>query len=151
MTDNQVFEGCFYKVYSNSRKLNELVLRLILVEMGTGCILHVTHLEGTRMKIAGIYVLYPGYLLGVMMTGQNPLEFIPLNKSADERSGGQVVSCINTWWKDRTRAAWGGNALKRLSLDGWFDMHTQDMTRLFTPPPEAMETVAGVFNEDCLE
>ena len=55
LTDNQAFEGCFYKGYSNSRKLNVLVMRLRLVDMGTGCILHVIHVTGTRTKRAGIY------------------------------------------------------------------------------------------------
>ena len=31
LIDNQVIEGCFYKVHSNSRKLNELVIRIRLV------------------------------------------------------------------------------------------------------------------------
>ena len=59
-----------------------------MVEKGTGFILHVIHVDGTRMKIAGIDGLYRGDLLEGMMTSQNPLEFIPLNESADERSGG---------------------------------------------------------------
>ena len=53
-TDNQVFEGCFYKGHSNSRNLNGLVLRLRLLEMGKYFILHVIHVEVTRMKRAGI-------------------------------------------------------------------------------------------------
>ena len=35
LTYNQVIEGCFYKGYSIYRKMNGLVLRLRLVEMGT--------------------------------------------------------------------------------------------------------------------
>ena len=42
----------------------------------------------TKIKIAVIYGLSRGDLLEVMMTSQNPLDFIPLNESADERSGG---------------------------------------------------------------
>ena len=102
MTDNQVFDGYFYKGNSNSRKLNGLVLMLRLVEMGTGCILHVIHLVVTRMKILGIDGLYRGDILEGMMNGQNSLDFIPTNESADERSGGRVVIWINFWWKDRT-------------------------------------------------
>ena len=85
-----------------------------------------------------------------MMTGQNPFEFITLNESADERSGGRVVSWINYWWKDKTGAAWGEHALKRLSPYYWFELHTQDSPILLTPLPAAMETVVEVFNEDCL-
>ena len=68
LTDNQVFEGLFYKGNSNSRKLNELVLRLRLVEMGTGCILHMIHVKGTKIKQAGIYGFYQGDLLEGMIT-----------------------------------------------------------------------------------
>ena len=91
-----------------------------------------------------------GCLLEVMITGQNPLELIPLNESDYERSWGQVVSWINYWWKDRTGTAWLGRALKRLSPDYWFEIHTQDRPRLWTPPPAEMETVVGLFNEDRL-
>ena len=31
LTDNKVFEGCFYKGHSNSQKLNEFVVRIRLV------------------------------------------------------------------------------------------------------------------------
>ena len=96
MKDNQVFDGCFYKGHSNSQKLNILVLRLRLVEMGTGCILTGIHVVGTRMKRACIYGLSRGDILEGTMTGQNPLDFIPLNESPDERSGGRVVSWINS-------------------------------------------------------
>ena len=72
------------------------------------------------------------------MTGQNSLDFITMNKSADKRSGGQVVSWINSWWKDMTCAAWGGRAMKRLSPDDWIKLYTQDRPRLWTPPPGAM-------------
>ena len=40
----------------------------------------------------------------------------------------------------------GGRALKRLSPGDWFELHTQDRPRLWTPPPAAMETVVGLFN-----
>ena len=79
MTDNKLFEGQFYKGDYNYQNLNGLVLRLGLIEIGTGCILRVIHVAGTRTKRAGIYGLSQGYLLEGMMTGQKPLEFIPLN------------------------------------------------------------------------
>ena len=73
-----------------------------------------------------------------MLTSQNPLEFITLNDLADERSGRRVVSWITSWWKDKTEAVWGGRPLKKLETDYWFELHTQDMPRLWTPPPAAM-------------
>ena len=36
LTRKKLFEGCFYKGHSNSRKLNELVLILGLADMETG-------------------------------------------------------------------------------------------------------------------
>ena len=120
-----MFDGFFYKGHSNSRNLYGLVLRLILVDMGTGCILHVINVAGTRTKRAGIYGLSQGYHLEGITTGKNPWDFIPLNESADKRSGGRVVNWINSCWKDRTGASWGGRAMKRLSPDDWFQLHTQ--------------------------
>ena len=73
ITDNQVFEGCFYKGNYNSRNLIWLVLILKLVEMTTGWIFHVIHVTGTINKQAGIYGLSQGNLLEGMMTVQNPL------------------------------------------------------------------------------
>ena len=111
------------------------------MEIVTGYILHVIHVAGTRMKRAGIDSFSRGDLLDVMMNSQNPLEFIPQNESADERSGGQVLSWITYWCKYRTGAAWVGRALKKLSPNNWFKLHTQDRPILWTPPPAEMETV----------
>ena len=102
------------------------------------------------MKRVGIYVLYRGDILELTMTVQNPLEFIPMNEMDDEWSWGRVVSWIDYWYKDSRGAVWGVCSLKRLSYDDWFQLHTQDRPRLFTPPPAAMETVVEVFNEDRL-
>ena len=57
------------------------------------------------MKQSSIDGLFQGDLLEGMMTGKNPLYFIPLNELADERSGGRVVSWIISWWKDGIEAA----------------------------------------------
>ena len=56
--------------------------------MGKYFILHVVQVTVTRMKRSVIYGLYQGDLLEGMMTGKNPLDFIPMIKSADEMSGG---------------------------------------------------------------
>ena len=63
LTYNQVFEGYVYKGYYNSRNLNRLVLRLILVEMEIVCIFHVVRVVVTRMKRAGIDGFSRGDLL----------------------------------------------------------------------------------------
>ena len=46
--------------------------------------------------------------------------------------------------------AWGGRPMKKLETEDWFELHTQDITRLWKPPPAAMETVVELFNEDHL-
>ena len=76
-----------------------------LADMEIGCILYVIHVAGTRMKRSGIYVFYQGDLLEGMMNSKNPLEFIPLNDSADESSGGRLVSWVTSWRKYNTEAA----------------------------------------------
>ena len=96
------------------------------------------NVAGTRIKRAGIDGLSGGYLLGGIINGKNLLNFINLNELADERSGGRLVSWIDSWWKDRTEAAWGGRAPKNLAPDDWFKLHTQDRPRLWTHPTAAM-------------
>ena len=99
------------------------------------------------MKQADKDGLYRGDILEGMMTGQKPLEFIPLNELSNERSGGRVVSWITSWCKDNTGTVWGGNTLKKMEPENWFELHTQDMPRIWTPPPEAMENMVEVFNK----
>ena len=81
------------------------------------------------------------------MTVQKPLDFILINDLADKRSMGRVVSQITSWWKDKTGTVWGGRPLKKLAPDNWFMLYTQDMPRIWTPLPAAMETVVELFNE----
>ena len=46
-TDNSVFESTWYKGHSSSRQLNDLILKLRMVERDQGCILHGIHVAGT--------------------------------------------------------------------------------------------------------
>ena len=150
VTDNMVFGGYFYRGYSSSKKLNDLILRLRLIEMKTGCIIHVIHVAGTRMKASGIDGLSWGDLLEGMMAGRNPLEFIPLNEGAAERVGPRLEKWIESWWNGPKNQAWCGQNLRRLKPDDWFELRDIDEPRLWMPPPAAMETVAELFNEDRL-
>ena len=121
-----------------------------MVYMDTGCILNVIHVEATKMKREFIDGFYRGDILEGMMNGQNTLYFITLHDSADERSGGWVVSWITSWWKEKIESAWGGLPLKKLVPEDWFEMHTQDMPRIWTTPPAEMKMVVELFNEDSL-
>ena len=50
--------------------------------------------------------------------------------------GGQVGSWITSWWKDKTEAAWLGHPMKKLAPADWFELHAQDMNRIWTPPTQ---------------
>ena len=150
-TDNAVFEGTFYRGHSDSKKLNELILRLRQVERRTGCLLHVIHVAGTRMKEAGIDGLSRGDLLeGMMRRGEDPMRFLPISQSAQERSGGSVLRWIRTWWRSKGGEPWSGSDLEELAPEGWFSLYSSEAPRFWSPPPSAMETVMELFNEDRL-
>ena len=88
--DNMAFGGTFFKGRSRSKKLNGVILRIRLLEVETGCILHGIHTAGTRMKRAGIGGLSCEDFLEDVMAGRSPLKFIPLDEGADERSDSRV-------------------------------------------------------------
>ena len=86
-TDNSSYEGTFYKGHSKtSAKLTELIRRLRVLERKFGCIIHVIHIAGTRMKFSGVDGLSRGDLLEGIMSGSNPWDFIPLDTDANERT-----------------------------------------------------------------
>ena len=148
-TDNAVFEGTFYKGHSKSKKLNDIILRLRRVERQSSCILHVIHIAGTRMKAAGVDGLSRGDLMeGMMRSGSDPMQYVPLNEDADTRSGGAVCSWVNSWWCDSQGRPWCHSHLKCLTPDDWFSLYTVDQPRLWVPPPAAMHTVLELFCED---
>ena len=163
-TDNWTYEGTFFKGYSTSEKLTGIIFRLRMVERRTGCIIHVVHIAGTRMKEAGIDGLSRQDFVEGIMGGANPWSYIPLNEDADSRSEGRVLKWVNSWWHDEAGEAWcaprekrgKGNTrgesegLARLEPEDWFRLHEVKGHRLWIPPPAAMETVMELFAEDHL-
>ena len=150
-TDNSVFEGTFYKGHSNSKKLNGLILRVRQTERRTGCVLHVLHVAGTRMKAAGVDGLSRGDLIeGMMKSGSDPMRFLPLSQGALDRAGGGLEEWVRGWWRDSGGKPWFGAELRKLDPEDWFLLHTFKDPRLWSPPPAAMETVLELFNEDHL-
>jgi len=158
-TDNSSYEGTFYKGHSKtSAKLTELIRRLRVLERKFGCIIHVIHIAGTRMKFSGVDGLSRGDLLEGIMSGSNPWDFIPLNTNANERTGGRVETWVRSWWFDRWGTPWTGTGgdptlyesseLVTLSPTSWFSLRDIRGHRLWMPPPAAMETIVEVFNED---
>lgn len=149
ITDNMVFEGCFYKGHSSSEKLSDIILRLRILERDHSLVLHVVHVSGKRMKSSGVDGLSRGDNSEGIMAGENPLKFIPLNLGAHERSGGAVESWVQSWWNDR-RGAILKKPLRLLEPKDWFMLHEIEEARLWMPAPAAMETVLSLFNEDRL-
>ena len=84
-TDNLVFENCYYRGHSESEKLLDIIFCLHKAEREGGFKLHVIHVAGTRMKSWGIDGLSRGDLMEGMMTGKDPLSFIPLAAGANKR------------------------------------------------------------------
>ena len=106
-TDNSTYEGTFYKGYSKtSKKLTAIILRLRKVERETGCILHVIHIAGTRMKAAGVDGLSRCDFMEGIMAGKNPWSYVPLNEDADHRSEGRVADWVKHWWHDEEGKPW---------------------------------------------
>ena len=149
-TDNTTFESSFYKGYSVSEKLSDLTFKLRCAEREAGCIIHVIHIAGTRMKESGIDGLSRGDMFEGIMKGENPLRFIPLDTGAIARSQGRVLTWVNSWWNDPTEKPYLGAALRLLEPTDWFELYDIAAPRLWSPPPAAMETVVELFNEDRL-
>lgn len=158
-TDNTTFEGTFYKGHSKTSKdITDLILRLRVVERETGAVIHVIHIAGTRMKMAGVDGLSRGDILEGIMAGRNPWSTIPLNEDANERTEGRVEKWIRSWWADESGKAWcrfgddsvqyESSSLNKLEPDDWFNLKEIKGHRLWMPPPAAMSTVMEVFTED---
>jgi hypothetical protein len=110
-TDNSTAEAAFFRGTSSSELLFQLVLRLRKLEVHEQCLLHVVHVAGTRMIGQGADGLSRGNLTEGVMSGHPMTSFVPLGKSALERSPA-LVDWIRTWT---------GENLTILSPDGWFE------------------------------
>ena len=108
ITDNSSFEGAYYKGHSPSRQLSEIVFRVHKAERDGGFILHVIHISGNLMKALGVDGLSQGDLTEGMMGGKDPLSFIPFHLGADERANGLVGTWVQSWWRTKKGAEFGG-------------------------------------------
>jgi hypothetical protein len=151
LTDNSSFEGTFYKGHSSSEKLSDIILRLRILQRRSGCIIHVIHIAGTRMKAAGIDGLSRGDLLeGMMQSTTDPWRFVPLAQSANERMPLLLHNWVKSWWSDQEGKPWCGASLRLLTPTNWFTLSEITQPRLWMPPPAAMSTVLELFNDDRL-
>jgi len=134
-TDNSTFEFTFYRGYSTSWKLSAIILRLYQAMRDGDLILHVIHVAGTRMKEWGVDGLSRGDLLEGMMSGLDPLLFIPLSEGANERSSGKVEDWVRSWWMElEGKIPWGNLPLTVVTKDNLFDLHKVEGPRLWMPP-----------------
>jgi hypothetical protein len=111
-TDNTTAEAVYYRGTSkNKKKLFDLVLRLRRLEMEVGMTLSVIHVAGTRMISQGTDGLSRGNLLEGVMKGEGFQNFVPIHKSAMERSAG-----LDKW----LRRKMGVRVLEVLEPKDWF-------------------------------
>ena len=83
-----VAEACFHRGSSKSTKLHGQVVRLRVLEMEYGILMHLIHVSGTRMIARGTDGCSRGFLMEWVMAGQDMLHFVDLAKSAVEQHPG---------------------------------------------------------------
>jgi hypothetical protein len=150
ITDNSSFDGTYYKGHSPTRHLSEIVFRVHQAERDGGFILHVIHILGKRMKASGVYGLSRGDLTEGLMSGQDPLSFIPFHLGADERSRGLVGTWVQGWWLSKKGAEFGGFPLSTITKDNMFELRDLKAARLWMLSPAAMEVALELLCEDRL-
>jgi hypothetical protein len=109
-TDNSTAESAFFRGTSSSELLFNLVLRLRKLELDHQCLIHIVHVAGTRMIGQGSDGLSRGNLTEGVMTGQSMLSYVPLGKTALERT-----PSLLTWIR-----SWAGERLEVLTPKDWF-------------------------------
>ncbi|KAL7571472.1 hypothetical protein ACA910_019224 [Epithemia clementina (nom. ined.)] len=83
-TDNSTAESAFYCGTSKSKLLFELVLRLRKMEMHGVLFIHVIWVTGTQMIKQGTDGLSRGDLMNGVLSGQDMLTFVPLNRGVED-------------------------------------------------------------------
>jgi hypothetical protein len=150
-TDNSVAERAYFKGSSSSELLHDLVTRLRNLEMKEGCRIILVHVSGERMKWQGSDGLSRGNLLEGVMKGTNMLDYVPLSKTALERSKG-----LEQWIRSWATGEEGSDSLEILKPEQWFTrghdmkggLHSvhgifhpnyESGTYLWQPPPSIAE------------
>ena len=84
------------------------------------------------------------------MGGQDPLSYIPFHLGADERSNGLVGTWVQSWWRSKRGADFGGLPLTQVTKDTMFELRDLKAAWLWMLPPSAMEVALELLCEDCL-
>jgi hypothetical protein len=114
-TDNSTAEAAFARGSSSSKSLFLLVKRIKLLEMTKRTRVHVIHVSGKRMIVQGTDGLSRGMLSEGVMGGDDMTSFVPLHKTALERSEGLLA-----WLKSHCDAP-GKQEFECLSVEQWFE------------------------------
>jgi hypothetical protein len=149
ITDNLAFEGAFYKGYSPSRELSDIVFRVHKAQRDRAFVLHVIHISGKWMKASGVDGLSREDLTEGMMAGLDSLLFIPFNQGADDRLGGRVSRWVRSWWETKRGTDFRRFPLRTITKDNMFELQDLKAARLWMMPPAAMEVVLELLR-DCL-
>ena len=157
LTDNSAFEGAYYKGHSSSKELSDIVFRLYKAQRDGGFILHLLHISGKRMKATGVDGLSRGDHTEGMMSGEDPMSFLPFHLGADTRSQGRVGKWVRSWWRTSDQAPgpgrdrnWGGLPLVEVTQENMFELKDVKAARLWMLPPAAMEVAIELLWEDKL-
>jgi hypothetical protein len=110
-TDNSTAESCFYRGTSSSKILHSLVLRLRLLEMKYGMLIHLIHVSGTRMIDQGTDAASRGSLMEGVLAGKDMLSFVDLSVTAVDRHP-PVLDWVRSWT--------GLETLEPLTPEEWF-------------------------------
>ena len=102
------------------------------------------------MKALGVDGLSPRDLTQGMMGRKDPLSFIPFHLGADERAIGRVGTWVQSWWRTKRGAEFGGLPLTQVTKDNMFKLRDIKAARLWMLPPLAMGVALELLCEDCL-
>jgi hypothetical protein len=137
-TDNSTAEAAYYKGTSSSEHLFDLVLRLRKLEMSGLCKIHLVHVAGTRMIWQGTDGLSRGDRNAGVMAGEEMLSFVPLNRSAFNRSP-MVKEWIDHWGGPENNDRW---PIHFLEPNDWPKSLITEATYVWSPPPAAADVAA---------
>jgi hypothetical protein len=129
-TDNFVTERAYHRGTSSSPQLFNLVLRLRKLQMEGKLFLHLVWVAGTRMIEQGTDGGSRGDFTTGVLRGEAMLGYVPIHKSALERSDG-LERWLLSWF--------GVDQAETLGPDGWFHKAHGNGTWIWHPPPAAAE------------
>jgi hypothetical protein len=131
-TDNRTAEACFFNGTSGVKPLFNLIVRLRKLEMEGQLFIHVIWVAGTRMIEQGTDGLSRGDLNNGVMVGRSMLDFVPLHRTAFERS-----PKLQDWFASWTKPF----CSQFLHHDDWFTRAHKDGTFVWAPQPAAADVM----------